>query len=99
MREEIKRGDPRFSTKLKELKKRFSGKGGIPESESSVGAYKPDLKDGFVYFWSDNSDVATLIKRSAGYILEVLDCDETVRFKMDKKGFRSCCHAFKISKV
>jgi len=98
MSKEIKRGDPAFTPKLQELKKRFTGKGGDPESETSVNSQKQDLKDGFVYFWSDNSDVANLIKRSEGYLIAVLDCGETVRFKVDKKGFRNCCHAFKLSK-
>ena len=98
MREQIKRGDPRFEPKLQEIRNRFSGRGGGPDSESAINAHKQDIKEGFVYFWSDNSDIATLIKRSAAYILEVMDCDETVRFKVDRQGFRSCCHAFKLSK-
>ena len=98
MEEDIKRDDPRFKAKLQEIRKRFTGRGGGPDAETAVNAHKQDLKEGFVYFWSDNSDIATVIKRSAAYILEVKDCDETVRFKIDRKGFRSCCHAFKLSK-
>ena len=77
---------------------RFKGLGGGPESESAVNAMKGDLKDGYVWFWSDNSDITNLIMRSSDYILQLDDYDETVAVKMDKKGFRSVCHAFKVSR-
>ena len=92
-----KKGEPDFLKNIKSVAKRFKGKGGGPESESAVNAFKEDLKDGFVWFWSDNSDVSNLIARSAKYILEVNDFKDTVSIKMDRKGFRSCCHAFKVS--
>lgn len=98
MREEIKRGDSRFEKKLQELKKRFTGVKKSAESETAVNAQKQDLRDGFVYFWSDNSDITKLIKRSASHIIAVRDCGETVCFKVSKDGFRGCCHAFKLSR-
>tara|TARA_R110000824_G_scaffold234072_2_gene422556 strand:- start:5088 stop:5399 length:312 start_codon:yes stop_codon:yes gene_type:complete len=92
-----KKGESDFFKNIAAVAKRFKGKGGGPESESAVNAMKEDVKDGFVWFWSDNSDVSNLVARSAKYILEMTDYGETVSVKMDKKGFRSCCHAFKVS--
>ena len=83
-RERVNREDANFEKKLDELKHRFAG-------------VKKNA-DGFVTFWSDNSDITQLISRSSGYIVSVLDCGETVRFHVDRKGFRSCYHAFKLSK-
>ena len=97
-REELKRGEPGFEQKLEELQKRFSGVKKNAESETAVNVNKQDLKDGYVTFWSDNSDITQLINRSSAYIVAVMDCDETVRFHLDRKGFRSCYHAFKLSK-
>jgi hypothetical protein len=94
----LKRGEPGFEQKLEELKRKFSGVKKSAESETAVNANKQDLKDGYVTFWSDNSDITQLINRSSAYILSVMDCDETVRFHIDRKGFRSCYHAFKLSK-
>ena len=68
-----KRGEQDFFRNIKAVAKRFKGKGGGPESESAVNSNKADLKDGFVWFWSDNSDVTNLITRSTEYILEVND--------------------------
>ena len=87
-----------FLKNIRTVAKRFKGKGGGPESESAVSSNKGDLKDGFVWFWSDNSDVTNLIRRSTDYILEVTEYEENVSIKMDRKGFRSCCHAFKVSR-
>jgi|TARA_R110000824_G_scaffold78222_10_gene197568 hypothetical protein len=98
MRERINRGDATFEAKLTELKKRFTGVKKSAESETAVNVNKQDLKDGYVTFWSDNSDITQLINRSAGYIVSVMDCGETVRIRMSRKGFRSCYHAFKLSK-
>lgn len=92
-----KKGDENFLKNIKKIARRFKGKGGGPDSETAVNAHKQDIQDGWVWFWSDNSDITNLISRSTGYILEVKDHGETVGMKMDKKGFRSCCHAFKVS--
>ena len=97
-RERVNREDANFEKKLDELKHRFAGVKKNAESETAVNVNKQDLKDGFVTFWSDNSDITQLISRSSGYIVSVLDCGETVRFHVDRKGFRSCYHAFKLSK-
>ena len=93
-----KKTDPDFDVKIKNLSKRFKGKGGGPDRETAINAHKKDLSDGYVLFCSDNSDITNLISRSKNYILEVRDYGENVVIKMDRKGFRSCFHAFKISK-
>ena len=98
MRERVNREDSNFEAKLDELRQRFAGVKKSAESETAVNVNKQDLKDGFVTFWSDNSDITQLISRSAGYIVSIMDCGETVRIRMDRKGFRSCYHAFKLSK-
>jgi hypothetical protein len=94
----FKKGEENFLENILAVAERFKGRGGGPDSESAVNAQKQDLQDGFVTFWSDNSDITNLINRSANYILELNDHEETVSMKIDKKGFRSCCHAFKLSK-
>ena len=93
-----RKGDDNFLKNIKKIARRFKGKGGGPDSETAVSAHKQDLQDGWVWFWSDNSDITNVITRSIGYILEVRDHGETVGMKIDKKGFRSCYHAFKVSK-
>jgi len=97
-RKTYKRGEARFLENIRAVANRFKGLGGGPESESAVNSNKGDLKQGFVWFWSDNSDIANIIARSSDYILQLDDYEETVGIKMDKKGFRSCCHAFKVSR-
>ena len=62
------RDDKEFEKKLKNISARFKGIGGGPESESAVVACKIDIKDGFVWFWADNSDITNLISRSKKYI-------------------------------
>ena len=98
MKKIYKRGDPDFFKNLKKVSKKFKGKGGGPDSESAVNAHKSDIKDGYVTFWSDNSDITNLLTRSRKYVLVVEDYGETVCIKIDKKGFRSCVHAFKVGK-
>jgi len=92
------KGEKDFRKNILSVSKRFKGKGGGPESESGVDAHKEDIKDGFVWFSSDNSDVTNLIHRSYRYILELKDFGDAVVVKMDSKGFRSCCHAFKVGR-
>ena len=98
MKKVYKRDDPNFNEKITEVAKRFKGKGGGPDSETAINAYKQDLGDGYVSFYSDNSDITNLLSRSKDYVLEVIDYGENVSIKIDKKGFRSCYHAFKLSK-
>lgn len=93
------KGQEGFEEKLKDIASRFKGKGGGPEAESSVCASKMDIKDGYVWFWSDNSDVTNIISRSTKYILEVKDCYETIGMKIDKTGFRGCTYCFKVDSV
>lgn len=93
-----KREDPDFTLRVKEIAARFKGKGGGPDAESAVNVHKQDLSAGYVTFWSDNSDVTNLLTRSRKYVLEVRDHGEAVMIKMDKKGFRSCIHAFKVAR-
>jgi len=98
MIKEIRKGDNNFNEKLRQLEARYTGKKKNFESETAVNVNKHDLQLGYVTFWSDNGDIAKLIKRSKGYILSIEDDGESVSIKVDKKGFRSCFHAFKISK-
>ena len=98
MKKIYKKGEPDFRENIKKLAARFKGKGGGPDAESAVNAHKQDISAGYVTFWSDNSDVANLLLRSRKYVLEVQDHGELVEIRMDKKGFRSCIHAFKVGK-
>ena len=97
MIKEIVKGDIDFEKKLRELEKRFTGRKKNFESETAINVNKYELNQGYVTFWSDNGDIAKLIKRSKGYILSVNDHGDSATIKMDKRGFRSCFHAFKIS--
>jgi len=94
-----KKGDEDFQKNVLAVSKRFKGKGGDADSESAINAHKQDIQDGFVWFSSDNSDVTNLITRSGKNIIELTDNGDCVIIKMDKKGFRSCCHAFKVAKL
>lgn len=93
-----KKGDKNFRKNILAVSKRFKGKGGGPESESGIDASKEDIKEGFVWFASDNRDITNLISRSYRYILELHDRGDSVMVKMDAKGFRSCVHAFKVGR-
>jgi len=93
-----KREDKNFHKILEEIRNRFSHTGGSPDSETILGWNKQDYKEGYVGLWSDNKDVANLISRSRQYILEVVDYGYAVDFKIEKKGFRSPIHAFKVGK-
>ena len=94
----IKNSDKSFSTTLDELVSRFHGMGGDEWSESHLCCNKQDLKEGYVYVWSNNKDVAKLITRSRKFIIEVRDLDDAVQFKMSKQGFRSVITACKVGK-
>ena len=94
-----KRDDKDFQKNILAVSKRFKGKGGDADSESAINAHKQDLQDGFVWFSSDNSDITNLITRSGKNILVLTDYGDSVIIKMAKKGFRSCCHAFKVAKL
>ena len=93
----ITRETPNFESLVEEIRERFHGCGGNEESESHLCNNKQDLKEGYVYFWSNNKDVAKLITRSKKYILEVRDMGYAVQFKMAKEGFRNVTSAFKVS--
>jgi hypothetical protein len=98
MKKVYKQGDADFLKNIKKIAKRFKGKGGGPDTETCINANKHDLNLGFVSFWSDNSDITNLLKRSKKYILEIQDFGETVQILIDRKGFRSCVHSFKVGK-
>ena len=59
-----KKGEDGWDDALQDLAHRYKGLGGGPDSESSVHASKQDIKEGYAWFWSDNSDVSNLIQRS-----------------------------------
>jgi hypothetical protein len=94
----IDKKDTNFKKVLQEIKMRFGGSAGGPESESILNWCKGDSKEGWVSFWTDNKDASNLITRSKKYILAVRLDDAGVEFKMDKKGFRSSITAFKVGR-
>lgn len=89
------KGEEGFEEALQYLASEYKGLGGGPDSESSVHASKQDIKDGYAWFWSDNSDISNLIQRSRDYILEVRDFDGMVSMKLDKRGYRGPIYAFR----
>ena len=93
------KGEEGFEAALQKIANRYKGLGGGPTSESSVHASKQDIKEGFAWFWSDNSDVSNLIQRSKEYILEVRDFGDNVSFKLDKKGYRGPIYAFRPDRM
>ena len=90
-----KKGEKGFENALQELASRYKGLGGGPNSESSAYASKQDIREGFAWFWSDNSDVSNLIQRSKDFILEVRDFGDNVSMKIDKRGYRGPIYAFR----
>ena len=93
-----KRGEEGFETALQDQAVKYKGLGGGPDSESSVHASKQDIKGGYAWFWSDNSDVSNLIQRSQDYILEVRDFGGNVSMKIDKRAYRGSIYAFRPDK-
>jgi len=89
------KGEDGFKEALQDLASRYKGLGGGPNSESSAYASKQDIREGFAWFWSDNSDVSNLIQRSKDYILEVRDFGDNVSMKIDKRGYRGPIYAFR----
>lgn len=89
------KGEEGFEEALNDLAARYKGLGGGPHSESSVHASKQDIREGFAWFWSDNSDVSNLIQRSKDYILEVRDFGGNVSMKVDKRAYRGSIYAFR----
>tara|TARA_R100000406_G_scaffold93736_1_gene84367 strand:+ start:865 stop:1191 length:327 start_codon:yes stop_codon:yes gene_type:complete len=90
-----KKGEEGFEQALQDLAARYKGLGGGPDSESSVHASKQDIREGFAWFWSDNSDVSNLIQRSKDYILEVRDHGGNISMRIDKRGYRGPIYAFR----
>ena len=90
-----KKGEEGFEEALQDLASKYKGLGGGPHSESSVHASKQDIKEGYAWFWSDNSDISNLIQRSRDYILEVRDFGGNVSMKIDKRGYRGPIYAFR----
>ena len=93
-----KKGEDGWDDALQDLANRYKGLGGGPDSESSVHASKQDIKEGYAWFWSDNSDVSNLIQRSKEYILEVRDFGGNVSMKVDKRAYRGTIYAFRPDK-
>ena len=93
------KGQEGFDQALEKIAERYKGLGGGPTSESSVHASKQDIKEGFAWFWSDNSDVSNLIQRSKDYILEVRDFGDNISFKLDKNGYRGPIYAFRPDRM
>ena len=90
-----KKGEEGFEKALQDIARKYKGLGGGPNSESSVHASKQDIREGFAWFWSDNSDVSNLIQRSKDFILEVRDFGDNVSMKIDKRGYRGPIYAFR----
>ena len=93
------KGEEGFELALQDIAHRYKGLGGGPNSESSVHASKQDIKEGFAWFWSDNSDVSNLIQRSKDYILEVRDHGGNISFKLDKAAYRGPIYAFRPDRL
>ena len=93
------KGEEGFEKALQDIANRYNGLGGGPNSESSVHASKQDIREGYAWFWSDNSDVSNLIQRSRDYIIEVRDHGDNVSFKLDKKGYRGPIYAFRPDRM
>ena len=89
------KGEEGFEEALSDLAARYKGLGGGPHSESSVHASKQDIREGYAWFWSDNSDVSNLIQRSKEYILEVRDFGGNISMKLDKRVYRGSIYAFR----
>ena len=89
------KGEQGFEKALQDLASRYKGLGGGPNRESSAYASKQDIREGFAWFWSDNSDVSNLIQRSKDFILEVRDFGDNVSMKIDKRGYRGPIYAFR----
>ena len=81
-----KKGEEGFEAALQDIASRYKGLGGGPSSESSVHASKQDIREGYAWFWSDNSDVSNLIQRSRDYILEIRDHGDNISFKLEGKN-------------
>ena len=81
---------------LSELKTMFKGKGGGPEGESHVVDCNADKEEGYVSFYSTKADVAKVIDRCEGSIIDYeLLGDSGVQFKIDRKAFRGLHCAFR----
>ena len=94
-----KKGEEGFEKALQDIASRYKGLGGGPTSESSVHASKQDIREGYAWFWSDNSDVSNLIQRSREYILEIRDHGDNISFKLDKTGYRGPIYAFRPDRL
>ena len=88
-----------FEKALQDIANRYKGLGGGPTSESSVHASKQDIREGYAWFWSDNSDVSNLIQRSREYILEIRDHGDNISLKLDKSGYRGPIYAFRPDRL
>ena len=81
---------------LNEIKLRWKGKGGGPESETTIADSKMDKN--CVHVWSCNSDVAKIIERCGSAILSIKEDGDGVHFEIDRSAFRGAPYAFKVLK-
>ena len=79
---------------LIEVKERWKGKGGGPESESTVTDSKLDKN--IVHVWSCNSDISKIIDRCGSAIISVREDRDGVSFQISRSAFRGVSYAFKV---
>ncbi len=81
---------------LKEIKLRWKGKGGGPESETNVCDTIMDKN--CVHVWSCNSDISRIIDRCGSAIMKVREDGDGVSFEIHRSAFRGAAYAFKVLK-
>jgi hypothetical protein len=93
--EEITKDDPRFQDKLKEVRDRYFGLAGDPESESFLSTSKVELKEGYCTFFSSTKDITRFCDRLPDAILSITDYGHAVSLKLCRTRFRGFSYAFK----
>lgn len=81
---------------LNEIKLRWKGKGGGPESETTVCDSKMDKE--CVSVWSCNSDISKIIDRCGSAIRKIREDGDGVSFEIHRSAFRGAAYAFKVLK-
>lgn len=93
--DEISKTDPRFPEKLKEIRDRYFGLAGDPESESFLSTSKVELREGYCVFFSSTKDITHFCDRLPDAILSITDYGHAVSLKLCKTRFRGFSYAFK----